>query len=567
MEQNIFSSKKLISFYSTGKNFFGFSSLVFSLGLTFYYLLIPTQIISEQLGRLGINTNQIYSMGLILFASGWLLNVFLFLFFSKKLTGIFSETEVYYSAIVIHHAWVFWFQIISAFGIIFLSLAQIQGSLTYDEMNIGGALANRNFLEVLQLIYKGAYRATNTQHTVSSIVAYWGMLLFGKNEWIMRLTAFPFAVLFLVTLHRFCYRFLTPLATILIYGNFLANQNITFYFHSPRGFVTMMLFSLLSLISVLDLVRDQFKSTWKNYFFFALVYLLTILTNTNGGMFALFLLATLVLWTLLNYKFFSLKQFQAAKNLILIMTAILPVFVFGAIREMYVQSELSQLNGVSREWNLGTMGYLFGLDRIWWSKIILLFCICLFIFRVRKFKIRTDFLTLFLFFSWIFILITLMAMGVRSYEARYALAFLVPFLAWIGQTIDFLPKNYRISGLALMIVLLIVIPLTSRARIYESIIGNYQSTHQFLIEARKKAIQPGACFSFEGEEYEVSAAKELYFYNVRQLDALEERSTCSILYHLYLKWGQEKKMDSIRRTVLVSDNEGRILFEELLKSP
>ncbi len=527
-----------------------------------YYILVPTQLISTKLTQIGFREPSFFPEGIkILVFSLWF-SIFYFLFSSKN--NITQRASPFHFKTSPYPSWANYFLLTAAFSILLGSLLQIQSPLTYDEMNIGGALANRSFSQVIDLILQGLYRATNTQHTLSSLTAYFSMVTFGKSAWIMRLSAIPFAILFLLTVYKFCKNFLPLMATLIVFGNLLANENVTFYLHSPRGFVTMMLFSLLSLMGVLKLIKPDTKLTPFRYSCFGLFYFSLILTNTNGGMFALFLFCSLVFWALLNKKQYSREQFQSIKCVLLIMVLLLPLFFIGALREAQVQSGLSQLNGYNKEWNLGTMGYLFGFDRIWWSKLVLIFSLGLFVFRIRKFKLTTDFLSLFLLLSWLALFTILLVLGVRSYEARYALAFLVPFLAWLGQTIDLLPRYFRAGGIFLVGILTILLPLLSRHRVYESITGSYEMAHTFLVEARNIAREPKSCFSFKGDNYEITAAKELYFQGVQLLDNTSDLKACPLIYQLRMKEGSKKILPKLPGQTIYFDSEGRSLAVEQL---
>ncbi|MFM8315949.1 MAG: hypothetical protein ACKOA8_16850, partial [Deltaproteobacteria bacterium] len=287
-------------------------------------------------------------------------------------------------------------QVIASIVIYILTIVEINGPLTYDEMNIGGALAIRSLSEVLELIYSGVHRLTNTQHTLSSLTAFTAMSLFGKNEWVMRSASLPYALLFLIVAIRFCRKFIPTGFSIFIFANILVNQNILFYLHSARGFISMLLFSLLSLTILLDVSENRFPSSRKNYISFSLVYFFLILTNTNGGLFALYLFLTLLTWTLFNHSNIPKESLKTYKTFLRLMALNLPLFFMGALRETQVQAGLAQLHGSNPEWNFGTMGYLLGWDRIWWSKLFLFFCVSLFLFRINKFDIKKDFLTLFL---------------------------------------------------------------------------------------------------------------------------------------------------------------------------
>jgi hypothetical protein len=403
--------------------------------------------------------------------------------------------------------------------------------LTYDEMNIGGAVANRTLLEVIQLFWAGVYRFTNTQHLLSTLSMFFSVKLFGANEVALRLSAIPFSMGFLITLFKFTKKYCSNLGTAIIYLNLIANANVSYYLISGRSYACMMFLSLLLLSFVLDTLTDKTLPSNGRVLLFAATFLLNILTNTAAGLFGLLLFASLTIYFLLNRNEMSLLRQSAILKCLLVMAGIVPLFVLGALKEVKVQSGLSQLVGVNPELNLGTMGYLLGLDRLLQSKGFILLCISMWLYRVVKWDIRKDFMNLLLSFSWLMIFSILVGLRVYSYAPRFALAFLIPYLFWIGQSLTLLPINrFRKVYIALALIFCGVLPLARRRDFAESIYGQYAETHFFLVGARAALMNPDTCVQYFGDSFEVQTAKELYLNGRKSCPESKNPSKDEVIY-------------------------------------
>ncbi len=446
--------------------------------------------------------------------------------------------------------------------IAFLRTAQgIFSPLSYDELNIGSAIARSDFGEMLSLIGTGVLHFTNTQHSIAMLASFFSMNLLGPSELAIRLPSLVFTAALLLLTIRLCLRHLTPIAGFLLLANLAANENLLYNLHTSRGYATLVLFSLGMLVMLLDLLRSDSAPKKANLFGFFACLMLCCFSNTNGGIFCIAFFLSLLSWASLNRRQMTANQLVVIRWLVPAFLLILPFIAMGALLEAKTQSSLGQFQRRDAEVWIGTWGGIVGAMQVWWGKALVLFCVGLALLRTREGKCwRKDWLGQFLVVAGLFLVGTLYLLHVQFYSPRYALAFLIPFLFWVGAELSALEAAPLRASLAGIFMLLIgVVPLASTQLVYEANCGNEFPFLDFIHSSM--AIAPATketCVIVQGSEPEATWARALYS-NKQHSGACRQTFILSLSDHASFdrnpsaKPGAELLNDGMGRTLRRSD--------------
>ena len=387
------------------------------------------------------------------------------------------------------------------------ALFHINSPLGIDE-NVHGLQMARGDLwnEITPFIYDESYSTQN--HVLSHIASYLSLQLFGVNKISLRLPAIIFSLLLVWILYS-RRASLSPIVFTFIFGHLLVNQLIVWYSHSMRGYILMIAASSFLFLEAFRFARGERIPLRP----IAVVYLLTPFTHIFGGVFAILLWMTLVVWIVVNHSNLSKKQWEDGRKIVrwglLLMPLILLMFGFEAIRLM----RLGDLQSAETPGVLSWVIPLFGFSYSWQAKIFLLMVIGFTIHAVLQ--KRWTLPLIFILTTACFVLFLLFALKVRILLPRYMLGFVLPVALFLVVETEALTDWKRHAGRALLALCLIAFPVMSGPAVQKLKQQDFLPYDNFLKRADVATRKfPDRCFKYSGKADLISWAKEFYLRKV-----------------------------------------------------
>jgi len=441
------------------------------------------------------------------------------------------------------------------------------GPLDTDETYTASRLGGEGAWKVISPV--GHHR----NHAISTLSAHFSKQIFGLNEITVRYPSIVFCAAFLLILNFICWRIATPFTTLLIFSNLLVNQLAMWFMHSMRGYLSMMLFTIIPLTVLLWETKfltstrtSKKRSSSQHLWFFSLFFVGSFLTHTFGGVFSLLLWTALLVWLFFNRSTISGAErrkfspylvvgvLSAPLLAILLVSNLQDISSFGYFyADTYpeVGRELLRLVGI------GDMKYRAGL---------ILFLLGLLSFRIFVLRdIFRDFLSVFLLVSVFTFACLIFLFRANMVEGRMFLAFLVPLLLWVGDTIYKVKHLWvKVGAFAAAYFLFVLAPHPNDESLFNvdhEILGSYNT---FIKEVRRTTNDfARTCLTVSGHHSQVYWAKSLYLSEPLKR---KRNEGCRKNYHIHFgyDWGEAhafRMSHAGTHRLVYHDGSGRVLFE------
>jgi len=518
------------------------------------FVFVPTRSVTELMNRLHVSLSNYYNLGL--FASLLATAIFWMIQRATKWERIPTKEPAGKPK---SHRWLWGFQAIASIFIFYQSVAHvIDGPLDSDETYISVDLTQGRAWESINPLL------STRNHGLTTLAAYLSGKTFGWDEVTIRYPAILFLVLFLALANYFCFRFASPFTTVLVFGHLCVNQLALWYFHSMRGYTPMMTWTLGGIF----LVADQRIGNRARLVGFAVLGVLAALTHTFAGFFFIILLGTLLYSLAFQPKQLGKTEFDKRAHLLWAAAIILPLAALLCVSQALAIKSLGFFNvGKAPDVSFELIRLL-GIQDPMWGRLVWLLAGGVVAHRIyRRHKVEGDFYTPLLITAALFIGGIAWALQVVLLEGRMLLAFLLPFLFWVGQEVDAIKnKTFKIVGVGLSALVLVVAPYPSTQEIFNihpEIVADYRL---FIKEVRKQA-PPIAenCFSVDGAPWAVKWTRGLYL-NRANFDTNSKQ--CKNFYHLFYETGYDASVklgtpEEGYYQLMYADGKGRYLYRHV----
>lgn len=410
---------------------------------------------------------------------------------------------------------------------------------------------------------------TTRNHGLSTLLSYVSCELFGYSEMATRYPAIPFALLFLILLFFFCRRFTSPVTMCLIYGNLAMNQLALWYMHSMRGYIPMMFFSLVVLTVIFSAIGDETpKRPQMSFFALALSLIALTLTHSFGGFFCAVTAFGLLSWlVLVDGSNALLRRYFWTCASVVPLVAMLSFFQANAIKSEGL-FDVGHFPDLRFEF-VRFFGIPFGLlDRACLLLVVVLAAAHL-NSRASDPKNPLPFVSRLLVMACLFIGGIAWGLQVVRLEARMVLAFFIPVLFWVGESISNLEDRRLRQGTAMVAVCLFVMcPAAGKPELYQvypEILVGYK---QFIRHVRNAtAPVEKNCYEVSGAPWEVRWTKGLYLIQANSKYA--HPKDCVARYHVFFETGFDNSQTLSPPkegyyVELYNDGKGRHLYQHVV---
>lgn len=447
--------------------------------------------------------------------------------------------------------------------LLFSAISQINAPLDIDEAGLWSLFPSHTLAQALDPNEAPAFNYTgipDKHHSLSILASYLSYRVFGMSKTALRMPAIFFSALFLILLAYLTHYYLTRFEAALLYANLCCNQMAQWYFHSSRGYISMMLATLVPFAIVWSFARHPNDAQAKPPFsrwLFLLSTAIVPFTHTFGGGFLVVLAITLIVWLFFNRKTLSPNYLWKGCLICFALIVVTPIVGLIFLHHGQVLTTHHYIFGKPPElWSV--LSGVLGANRHWWGKLTLLLVAGILWYRAIVTKdLKRDFLSLFVFIYILFFASLIWAMNASYINPRFFLAFLIPFLIWLAQSIEGLPlgKN-RVLVTLLAVLLLVVAPLWQGREVTQSIVGYEIEFNDFVAEVLKiTAPNEANCYRITGDGREATWAKNIFFLN---LPKDEGSNSCLNRYHLTFL--ETISLDESRDQVVYTDHKGRYLL-------
>jgi hypothetical protein len=440
-----------------------------------------------------------------------------------------------------------------------LTLSQVQGPMDWDEVARTSELARGNSLSVI-------HPFTTMNHPIATALSWGTMKLFGVSKVGVRLPALAFTLAFLGLLLVEGSLWLSTFTLALLLCHFASNELVVWYMHSMRGYISLMLFTGAIFFIVTSALKEETFSP-KKQLALSLLVGACLFTHTFAAVFCLVFALSLLSWLALNLKNISSGTLDAGVRMLLVFFAWLPILavVFGfhvAVLDNtgFIHAE-THSDHLPAYYALTRSAMVLGAPRVWFVKVLFLASVCLIGWRIRRNSFR-DFLTVNVLVSALFIPMALWLLGAVVLEGRMLLAFLLPFLVWVGESLTELPKGrLRTAAYGAVFFWFTVPPLLCAKGLMEGDLQHFRESEQFAAEVQQHLGRvPKRCLTYAGDPDSVHYTRYFYLFNQPELGA------CPGRYLLFFSKGQFGKVFPLDPVIagavhpVYSDNKGRVLY-------
>jgi len=418
-------------------------------------------------------------------------------------------------------------------------------------------------------------------HFLSDTLSRFSIEAFGTSVYTARIPAVLFTLGFLVLLFQLSRKYLPQIATVLIYAHLAVNPMPYWYFHSIRGYISMMVVALLQIYLLWPFVTYGLPLSRRHFWIFTIVSTLSVFTHGYGGILTISLFLALVPWLIWNQPRLTPP---AQKQSILIVTAMGGIVLWTLI---ILAGGIAYFHGT--EWTLNQSERAGGWT-IWAASMValgigqqpifrclLVVAAILLISQIKK--LREDFWGLTLIIGLSFV--AGMTASLKGYvTGRFFLGFLLIFILWAGMIISNLQNRLLRRSLLAALTLTLILPqgMYSQPTLFILPQDDFYAFIQGVKAETKKATSPCFSFSWTGKYAAIHAEMAKHFY-LNQGD-LKDNYVCVDKFHIHLdrgypeesfrndemllKWVAEKL--PVEHTLIYSDHKGRILTSLSLPS-
>ncbi len=530
-------------------NLFRLATAISGIVFLFVFFIAPTQSFQGWLSSKALVTGKYLDLAIFLAMVTVVICYMLHRIYLETKTKIEEVAPEHIS----HPAWFKYAQFFLSVAIFAQAVLQLDSSLTYDESNVGSYLASASLSEVIGVIHQGNYSLSSTQQALALLSSYFSMQAFGVSVIALRLPALMFGLLFLSLLYVLSRRYLPTFVALFCYLNLCANHTVVWYMHSSRGYISLMLFSLLPFVIVFGVSRGRFSSSKLIYLGVA-SYALCVFTCTHGALFNCLLLISVILWVYLNRTLLSARQLKFLRRAILVGFLFMPLILWMAFNEARFTAQAGFLGGGAHgRWVM--IGTVLGTCRIWGDKLILLFVLSLIVLKVKWQKgLQRDFVFVFLIATVVFFAAVVSLIEASYLGARYFLAFLIPYLIWLSEGVLQVGSPRLRRGLTVVLFFILgVIPMASRPQCLVAEIGDQTYFSNFIERVKEITRESrGNCYSFSGDFIEIRWAK-IHFQS-------EAKETCLSKYVLFFPSSIANERPFPDSLAILRDAGGRLLY-------
>ena len=165
--------------------------------------------------------------------------------------------------------------------------------------------------------------------------------LFSKSN--IRLGSLLVFLIFLMTLYRFSLVYLSPITTVIIYGNLITNSTFQWFIFPSRGYSYGMTFCLLFLYFTLLFIDKNKKSGNKSLYVAGFAMLMALLSHNLAGLFCILVISVIILCVVKEYYSGRILD-EAKRKLILVGSILSPIALFFLYLHMLHLDELGDLD-------------------------------------------------------------------------------------------------------------------------------------------------------------------------------------------------------------------------------
>jgi hypothetical protein len=543
---------------NTFENFFStFSRLCFLFG-SLIFVVLPMRAVQTWLNHFTFKVSNYYNLALFVLLTGCIGSHLLARILRNSHLKGSCTTE---QTISTRKPWLLIaFQIIASLYLIVRTTHEVlTGPLDTDESYISAELSQPHPQSVIDP------RLSTRNHALSTLAGFFSSRLFGLNEITIRYPSLIFTAFFLIILNLYCLRYASPFTTLLVFTHLSVNQLTLWYFHSMRGYVAMMAFTL-SLLYLTRRALDEKKITKLQFATLILVTILAAFSHTFGGFFVICLMLGLLGW-LAFQKENHPNVFRQTARLTAVLGLALPLIALIALSQANAIKALGLFNtGKLPDFSFETLRVL-GIPGRQWAVLAWFLVAALVISPwTRRLRRSPSLISSLLLSSFVFILGLVWALEVVILEGRMLLALLIPFLLWVGSAIENIEETLpRRSLMVYATLVLVLVPLTGKPELYNvnpEILSDYK---QFIRRVREATQRGGpACFTTSGAPWAVKWTEGLYLADRMASKAKD----CRTYYHLFFE--AEDPPQTLRPPsqgfyrLLFVDGGGRHLYQHVL---
>lgn len=560
--------------------FFRVATLSVVGGLVFAILFFPTKTVLKIVG-LTPETVQARYYNFALFSLVFLIGLCLVLTrFWKRVaeTQFQSLPRVTRAPLKIDFShWLPWFQILFSILIIARVIHGMERPFDSDELTMPFHAIRGSF------VFSWKWLFADSSHIFASLSSLLFMKLFGLSMYSARIPAVLTGCFFLFVLFGFCQRArFRPFTVVLIYTHCLASEIFTWYLHSIRGNVSMMLAVLVLFSLTFETIYNLRPLTKQRLTVFCVTLFLLPFTHGYSVIYALMSFAALAVWFEFHFEKLGNSVRQNGMRLLIAHFCFLPYLAFYLLTSFLI-ADPKWRDGVPggpgyREDVISSMQLALGSSHLFVLKLLGLCLVGILIYQNVLKKQKTDYFTpLVLLFFLGFIHAYRSILG--SYvTGRYLLGMNVLFIFWFAQSLWELPKAWKASLMAVSALCLVVFPLHDGTT--EMFQLSRKGYYEFIKAVRKEI--PGVpveCvrFSYSGAEpasCEMTIAQHFYFPSSRN-NSVSCEKTYQI--HFGFPWQEDPTYTPQMREVasfsdlppdrnyrqVYTDSQGRFLAERI----
>lgn len=376
-------------------------------------------------------------------------------------------------------------------------------------------------------------------HILAQAASIASMEIFGFEKIPYRAPAILFTGLLLLII-PLCFRSLFPTAGYFLTLAFLASNAFSlWYLHSARGYVSLLWVTALSYFLALRVLEDRSRKLY--LWAYAATVILSPFVHFFSMIFHLLLAIALVFWVALNQQGVSREKSRAVFKLIVAQALVLPLYLFVLARNLMFLSSIGDFEKNAVEFNLwANITKAFGLAFDWQARAFLLFSFGLVVYALfHRPALFKRFSSVFIGTCIVFFGFVLTLFDAKVFEARFILAFVLPFAVWMIDGSFYLARGraQRWTAALALTLLLIVFPAMGHKAIYRTLTFNLQDFDDG-IKAVKQLTGPieKNCYLFSGKRDLSIFAKDFYFKKAKQAAfADEDKMACQQFYHLRIE--------------------------------
>jgi hypothetical protein len=277
----------------------------------------------------------------------------------------------------------------------------------------------------------------------------------------------------------------------------------------------------------------------------------------------------LVFWAAINRRQISRDQSRTVFRLLLVQAVALPLYLFVLTKNLIFMSQIGDFQKGEQFHLWSNLTKAFGIAFDWQARAYLLFSLAMILVALfHKPGLFRRFPTIFAATCLFFFSFVLALFEAKVFEARFILAFVLPFAVWMIDGAFYLARgNYQRWGAGLVLgVLFVIFPLQSHKAIYRTVTMNLQDFDDFIkvVRSLTNPIEKN-CYFFSGKRDLSIFAKDFYFQKAKETAyAGEGHVSCKSYYHVRIEpHPQQEEVNLVpppRTTELWNNRRGMALY-------